>query len=228
MRVQKLELIRHLECWAWLVCWALALFSLRHPWWMGSFSLSIDCKYFPGHSPSLHASPQAQHCIVVAVKEQRVRWAELHHIYNPRFCSCGPHERPGPPSPTADGSFIRAVAAVHLAVADLVGGEANRGVVGTGVLGGLAGSRLAGLFVWLVLAVDVAVAHPALGDALACWRDVQYGQRCWRQLVKEKEKKKRKKGIPASSYCNLILCISNMYAYLILKTFSNVGSSMIQ
>lgn len=73
-----------------------------------------------------------------------------------------------PPSPTADGSFIGAVAAVHLAVADLVGGEAHRGVVGTGILGGLAGSRLTGLFVRLVLAVDVAVAHPALGDALAC------------------------------------------------------------
>lgn len=92
-----------------------------------------------------------------------MRRAELHHIYKPEFGPACPS-----PSPTADGSFVRAVAAVHLAVADLVRREADRGVVGTGVLGRLAGSRLAGLFVRLVLAVDVAVAHPALGDALAC------------------------------------------------------------
>lgn len=71
-------------------------------------------------------------------------------------------------SVTANGSLVRAVGAVHLAVADLVGGEANRRVVGTRVLGWLADGGLAGLFIGAVLAVDVAVAHPALRDALAC------------------------------------------------------------
>lgn len=111
-----------------------------------------------------------------------------------------------PPSITADGSFIRAVATVHLAVADLVGGEADRGVVGTGVLGGLAGSRLAGFFIRLVLAVNVAVANPALGDALAC------------------RAKKKKKDFSTTFYTVIYDYIFNMYAYLILKTFSNVGS----
>lgn len=69
---------------------------------------------------------------------------------------------------TADGSLVRAVRAVHLAVADLVGGEAHRSVVGTRVLGRLADGGFAGLLIGAVLAVDVAVAHPALGDALAC------------------------------------------------------------
>lgn len=106
------------------------------------------------------------------------------HCIQDSFPGLDGKSRPRPPDPptptfiTADGSFIRAVAAVHLAVADLVGGEADRGVVGTGILGGLAGSRLAGLFIRLVLAVNVAVAHPALGDALACRRDVQQGKSC--------------------------------------------------
>lgn len=69
---------------------------------------------------------------------------------------------------TADGSLVRAVGAVHFAVADLVRSEAHRSVVGTRVLGRFADGGFAGLFVGAVLAVDVAVAHPALCDALAC------------------------------------------------------------
>lgn len=71
-------------------------------------------------------------------------------------------------SVTADGSLVRAVGAVHFAVADLVGGEAHRSVVGTRVLGWFADGGFAGLFIGAVLAVNVAVAHPALCDALAC------------------------------------------------------------
>lgn len=48
---------------------------------------------------------------------------------------------------TTDGSFIGAVSTVHFAIADLVRGEADRGVVGTGVLGRLADSRLTGLLI---------------------------------------------------------------------------------
>ena len=69
---------------------------------------------------------------------------------------------------TTDGSFIRAIRAVHFAVADLIGREARGGVIGTRVLGWLTHSRLAGLFIGAVLAVDVPVAHPALCDTLAC------------------------------------------------------------
>lgn len=68
---------------------------------------------------------------------------------------------------TADGSFIRAVGTVHLAVADLIGCEADRGVIGTRVLGWLTDSGLAGLFIWAVLTIDVPITHPALCDALA-------------------------------------------------------------
>lgn len=75
---------------------------------------------------------------------------------------------------TTDGSFVRAIRTVHFAVADLIGREARGGVIGTRVLGWLAHSGLAGLFIGAVLAVDVPVAHPALCDTLACgdW-DVQ-------------------------------------------------------
>lgn len=69
---------------------------------------------------------------------------------------------------TANGSFVRAVGAVHFAVADLVRRQADGGVVGAMVLGRLAGRRLARLLIRAVLAVDVAIAHPALRDALAC------------------------------------------------------------
>lgn len=48
---------------------------------------------------------------------------------------------------TTDGSFIGAVSTVHFAIADLVRGEADRGVVGTMVLGWLTDSRLTGLFI---------------------------------------------------------------------------------
>lgn len=48
---------------------------------------------------------------------------------------------------TTDGSFIGAVSTVHFAVTDLVRGEADRGVIGTGVLGRLADSRLTGLLI---------------------------------------------------------------------------------
>lgn len=48
---------------------------------------------------------------------------------------------------TTDGSFIRAVCTVHFAIADFIGGEADRGVVGTRVLGWLTDSRLTGLFI---------------------------------------------------------------------------------
>lgn len=71
-------------------------------------------------------------------------------------------------SVTTDGSLVRAVGTVHFAVADLVGGEARRRVVGTRVLGWFADGGFAGLFIGAVLAVNVAVAHPALRDALAC------------------------------------------------------------
>lgn len=74
-------------------------------------------------------------------------------------------------SVTADGSLVRAVGAVHFAVADLVGGEAHRSVVGTRVLGWFADSGFAGLFIGAVLAVNVTVAHPALCDALACGKE---------------------------------------------------------
>lgn len=69
---------------------------------------------------------------------------------------------------TTDGSFVRAIRTVHFAVADLIGREARGGVIGTRVLGWLAHSGLAGLFIGAVLAVDVPVAHPALCDTLAC------------------------------------------------------------
>lgn len=48
---------------------------------------------------------------------------------------------------TADGAFVRAVGAVYFPVADLVGGQAHGGVVGTGVSGRLADGGLAGLLV---------------------------------------------------------------------------------
>ena len=48
---------------------------------------------------------------------------------------------------TTDGSFVRAVSTVHFAIADLIGCEADRGVIGTRVLGWLADSRLTGLLV---------------------------------------------------------------------------------
>lgn len=48
---------------------------------------------------------------------------------------------------TTDGSFIRAISTVHLAIADFVWGQADRGVIGTGVLGWLTDRRLTGLFI---------------------------------------------------------------------------------
>ena len=82
------------------------------------------------------------------------------HTLGPTQCDSVP--------PTADGAFVGAIGAVHLAVADLIGREAHQSVVGARVLGRLTDGRLAGLLVWAVLAVNIAVTHPALGDALAC------------------------------------------------------------
>lgn len=108
-------------------------------------------------------------------------------------------------SVTADGSLVRAVRAVHFAVADLVGGEAEGSVVGTRVLGRLADGSFAGLFIGAVLAVDVAVAHPALGDTLACGE-----QRVWSEWHQKRFYFKRRKGsrLMVTQRCIEIIWIS--------------------
>lgn len=103
-------------------------------------------------------------------------------------------------SVTADGTLVRAVRAVHFAVADLVGGEADRSVVGTRVLGRLADGRFAGLFIGAVLAVNVAVAHPALGDTLACGEQSVESE--WHQ---KRFYFKRRKASPSPGYAMLPL-----------------------
>lgn len=98
-------------------------------------------------------------------------------------------------SVTADGSLVRAVRAVHFAVADLVGGEAHRSVVGTRVLGRLADGGFTRLFIGAVLAVNVTVAHPALGDALACRKQRESRQSGTKEILLFK--KKNRKGSPS-------------------------------
>lgn len=104
-------------------------------------------------------------------------------------------------SVTACGSLVRAVRAVHFAIADLVGGEAHRSVVGTRVLGRLADGGFTGLFIGAVLAVNVAVAHPALGDALACRKQRESSQGGIKRSFTFK--KEERKGFPVSWLCNV-------------------------
>lgn len=78
---------------------------------------------------------------------------------------------------TADGAFVRAVGAVYFPVADLVGGQAHGGVVGTGVSGRLADGGLAGLLVRVVFTVNVSVTNPTLCDAFACFKETQTNNR---------------------------------------------------
>ena len=69
---------------------------------------------------------------------------------------------------TTDGALVGAVGTVHFGIADLVGGEADRGVVGAGIFGRFTHGRFTRLLIGAVLAVDVPVTHPALRDAFPC------------------------------------------------------------
>lgn len=74
-----------------------------------------------------------------------------------------PHGRPQ--ELTAELALVRSVSAVILAVTQLVGGQADGGVVGTGVGGRPAGQGLTVLLVRVIFAVAVTVAHPRFADA---------------------------------------------------------------
>lgn len=69
------------------------------------------------------------------------------------------------PGLTAELSLIGAVAAVIAAVTQLVGGQADGGVIGAGVRGWPADQGLTVLLVRVILAVAVAVTHPSFADA---------------------------------------------------------------
>lgn len=71
------------------------------------------------------------------------------------------------PSPmlTAELALIGAIPTIIRAITELLGGQADGGVVGTGVRGGFAHQGLAVLLVRVVLAVAVPVTDPRLADA---------------------------------------------------------------
>jgi len=76
---------------------------------------------------------------------------------------------PVPSSPlTTKLALVGAIPTVVRAVAELLGGEADGGVVGTRVGGRFAHQRLAVLLIRVVLAVTVPVADPGLADAAGC------------------------------------------------------------
>lgn len=81
------------------------------------------------------------------------------------------------PGLTTELSLIRAISTVIVAITQLVGRQADRGVVGTGVRGGPAGQGLTVLLIRVILTVAVAVTHPCFANAPSWGRGTASGAR---------------------------------------------------